>query len=73
MNLKDLRKESGIKAYKIAKELNISRVQLNNIESGKIKVNEEKIFLFINIYKKDIDDIKNAWEVSISERAGNIL
>lgn len=73
MNLKDLRKESGIKAYKIAKELNISRVQLNNIESGKIKVNEEKIFLFSNIYKKDIDDIKNAWEVSISERAGNIL
>ena len=73
MNLKDLRKESGIKAYKIAKELNISRVQLNNIESGKIKVNEEKIFLFSNIYKKDIDDIKKAWEVSISERAGNIF
>ncbi|CAI3244094.1 putative transcriptional regulator [Clostridium neonatale] len=69
MNLKDLRKESGIKAYKIAKELNISRVQLNNIERGKIKVNEEKIFLFSNIYKKDIDDIKTAWEVSISERA----
>jgi len=73
MDLKCLRKESGIKAYKIAKELNISRVQLNNIENGKIKINEEKIFLLSNIYKKDIDDIKKAWEVSISERARNIL
>ncbi|NSB44442.1 transcriptional regulator with XRE-family HTH domain [Clostridium saccharoperbutylacetonicum] len=33
MNLKQLREERGIKAYKFAEKLDISRVQFSNIEN----------------------------------------
>ena len=73
MNLKELRKQSGLKAYKIAEKLNISRVQFNNIESGRTKVNEEKVYMLSDIYKRNANDIRKAWEVSIIERTGNTI
>ena len=73
MNLKELRKQSGLKAYKIAEKLNISRVQFNNIESGRTKINEEKVYMLSDIYKRNANDIRKAWEVSIIERTGNII
>lgn len=73
MNLKELRKQSGLKAYKIAEQLNISRVQLNNIEKGMTKISEEKVFILSRIYRADEDTIRKAWEVTINERAGNTI
>ena len=71
MNLKELRKQSGLKAYKIAEQLNISRVQLNNIEKGMTRINEEKVFILSRIYRSDEETIRKAWEAAINERSGN--
>lgn len=67
MGLKKLRLESGIKAYKIAQILGISRVQLNNIESGKTKVDIVKIEKLSQVYRKSIEEIRKACEVTNDE------
>lgn len=64
MGLKELRLESGIKAYKVAQILGISRVQLNNIENGKTKIDVLKIEKLSQVYRKSIDEIKKACEVN---------
>lgn len=71
MNLKQLRKESGIKAYKVAEKLDISRVQFNNIENGKYKLDKLKIEKLSEVYGKSIDEIEIACEVTRGERRRN--
>lgn len=71
MNLKQLREESGIKAYKIAEKLDISRMQLNNIEKGKYKLDMPKIEKLSEIYGKSINEIEIACEVTRDERRRN--
>lgn len=58
MTLKELRKQSGLKAYKVAEMLGISRAQLNNLEKGKYKMDKLKIEKLSEVYCKDIKEIK---------------
>ena len=60
MNLTELRKNSGLKANYIAKQLNISRVQLYNLESGKYKISLDKIVKFSEVYRKPAEEILKA-------------
>ncbi len=71
MNLKQLREESGIKAYKVAEKLYISRAQLSNIESGKYNVDMLKKEKLSKIYGKSIEEIEMACEVTRCERRRN--
>jgi putative transcriptional regulator len=73
MNLKQLRKESGIKAYKVAEKLDISRVQFNNIENGIYNLDMLKIERLSEIYGKSIEEIEMACEVTKDERRRNIV
>ncbi len=57
MTLKDLRIESGLKAYKVAEILGISRVQLNNLEKGKYKISKLKLEKLSEVYSKDIEEL----------------
>lgn len=68
MNLKQLREESGIKAYKIAEKLDISRVQFSNIENGKYKLDKLKIEKLSEVYGKSVNEIEMACEVTRCER-----
>ncbi|NFN14649.1 helix-turn-helix transcriptional regulator [Clostridium botulinum] len=69
MKLKQMRKESGLKACKIADILGISRIQLYNLENGKYKINVEKIEKFSEVYRKPKEEIIKAIEEGIdSER-----
>ena len=61
-NLIDLRIESGMKTFKIAKELGITRQQLNNIERGVNRLNLDKIEKLSRLYKKSKHEIIKAWE-----------
>lgn len=58
MTLKDLRKQSGLKAYKVAEMLGVSRVQLNNLEKGKYKFDKLKIEKLSEVYCKDVEEIE---------------
>ncbi|NRT71403.1 helix-turn-helix domain-containing protein [Clostridium beijerinckii] len=71
MNLKQLREESGIKAYKIAEKLDISRVQFSNIENGKYKLDKLKIEKLSELYGKSVNEIEMACEVTRCERRRN--
>lgn len=68
MNLKQIRKESGLKAYKVAEILGISRTQLYNLENGNYKVSEEKIVKFSEVYNKSRDEIISSIGVNFDER-----
>lgn len=68
MNLKQMRKESGLKAYKVAEMLGISRTQLYNLENGNYKINQEKIVKFSEMYKKSRDEIISSIGVQFDER-----
>ncbi|NFS11755.1 UNVERIFIED_ORG: hypothetical protein B2H98_05530 [Clostridium botulinum] len=69
MKLNQMRKESGLKACKIADILGISRIQLYNLENGKYKINVEKIEKFSEVYRKPKEEIIKAIEEGIdSER-----
>ncbi|KIN82153.1 helix-turn-helix domain-containing protein [Clostridium botulinum] len=59
MTLKALRLESGLKAYKVAELLGISRVQLNNLEKGKYKMDKLKIEKLSEVYCKDVKEIQS--------------
>jgi len=52
--------ESGLKAYKVAEHLGISRKQLNNIERGLYGVDKLKIEKLSKLYSKDIEEIRKA-------------
>ena len=73
MNLKQLREESGLKAYKVAEKLYLSRAQLNNIEKGKYKMDKLKMEKLSEIYGKSIKEIEAACEVTLSERRRDII
>lgn len=60
MNIKEIRLETGVKAYKIAEELGISRKQFNNLEKGIYKTSEDKIEKLCKIFGKDKLTIINA-------------
>lgn len=60
MKLKELRIKSGLKAYKVAEILGVSRAQLYNIENGKSAIDINKIEKFSQLYCKSIDEIKRA-------------
>lgn len=58
MNLKQLREESSIKAYKVAERLDISRVKFNNIEKRNYNLEMLKIEKLNEIYGKSIQEIE---------------
>lgn len=62
VGLRELRLESGLKAYKIAEYLGISRVQLNNIERGKCKLDILKKEKLAEIYGKTIEQIEISYK-----------
>lgn len=62
MTLRDVRRKSGIKAMRIAKELGISRIQLYNLENGKNNFSDDKIVKLSEVYgmsKKEIEHLIN--------------
>lgn len=63
-NLKELRRISGLKAYKIAEILGIGYRQLYRIENGESKLDEPKIEKLSRIYSIPQTDIRKAWEQS---------
>ena len=64
MNLRQLREDVGIKQYKVAELLGISRQQLTNIECGKGKLNSEKIEKLAIKFNIQPIVILKAWEES---------
>lgn len=72
MNLKQLREESEIKAYKVAERLDISRVQFNNIEKN-YNLNMLNIEKLSETYGKSIQEIERACEVIRCERRRNTI
>lgn len=67
MGLKELRLQSGLKAYKVAEELGISRTHLNNIENGKVKIDIAKIEKLSKLYGKSMKEIKDLCGVTANE------
>lgn len=64
MTLKQLRQKSGLKQYKIAEHLGISRVQYGNIEKGKSRISSEKIEKLSGLFNEEPMQILRAWEDS---------
>lgn len=60
MNIKELRIKSGLKAYKIAEFLSISRKQFNNLEKGVNNFSEDKIEKLSELYNVEKEVIKKA-------------
>lgn len=73
MSFEQLRKENGIKVYKIAEKLDISRVQFNNLENGIYNLDMLKIEKLSEIYRKSIEEIEMACEVTKDERRRNTI
>lgn len=69
MTLKGLRIESGLKAYKIAEEIGVSREQFRNLENGLYKIDNRKIEKLCEVYRKTKSEIIEAiGEGNISDR-----
>lgn len=62
MTLKQLREISGLKQYKLAEYLGISRQQYRNIESGKSTLNSRKIEALAKRFCVEPLEILRAWE-----------
>lgn len=60
MNLKDMRLESGLKAKKVAENLNISRRQLINLENKIYRLSDDKIEKLAKLYNKKKSEIREA-------------
>lgn len=58
MTLRDLRKDSGVKAKKIAEKLGISRTQFYNLENGLYKFSDDKIEKLSEIYNLSENEIR---------------
>lgn len=71
MNLKQLRKRTGLMQYKVAEMLGISRQQYSNIESGKSNINSEKIKVLAEKFQVDPLLILRAWEESKNGKKGH--
>lgn len=69
MTLEQLRNESGLKAYKIAERLKISRKQYRNLENGLYKLDNFKIEKLCEVFSKDKAEIIQAiGEANINDR-----
>jgi putative transcriptional regulator len=68
MDLKQLRMDSGVKLYKVAELLGISRQQLFNIEKGKGNLGSERIEKLSNKYNVEPLEILKAWEETKDEK-----
>ena len=62
MALKELRKEKGILAKKVAEHLGISYRQYHRIELGEVKADSSKLEILSQIYEIDPVQIKNSIE-----------
>ncbi|WP_160688389.1 helix-turn-helix transcriptional regulator [Clostridium sp. C2-6-12] len=60
MNLEQMRKESGIKAYKIAEKLGVSRIQFRNLEKGLYNISDDKVEKLSEVYEKSKAEIEQA-------------
>jgi putative transcriptional regulator len=69
MTLRELRKESGLKMYKLAETLNISRQQYRNIESGKYRISSDKVEKLAEKFGKEPLEILKAWEEGKNAKA----
>lgn len=70
MTPQELRKISGLKAYKIAEILGISRVQLHNLENGKYKLDKLKIEKLCEVYQKNELEIISAFSKGGANNVG---
>lgn len=62
MTLKELRLESGLKAFKIAEKLNISRREFNYLEKSVYRISDDKVKILCQLYGKTKSEILKAWE-----------
>ena len=62
MTLEELSKNSGIKKYKIAEFLGITRQQFHNILTGKNNLSSEKIKILSEKFNVAPMEILKAWE-----------
>lgn len=62
MNLKQLREDIGLKQYKVAEMLGITRQQLINIEKGKGTLTSERIEKLSIKFNVEPLEILKAWE-----------
>ncbi|MZK51144.1 helix-turn-helix domain-containing protein [Clostridium beijerinckii] len=71
MDLKQLREENGIKAYKISEKLYINKAQFNDFENDIYKLSMLKIENLSEIHRKSIEEIEMACEGERDERRRN--
>lgn len=64
ITLKDIRLDKGLKAYKVAEKLGVSKRQLIRIEKGEISNIEKYKYKLAFIYQVPVEVILNAWEVT---------
>jgi len=62
MDLKQLREDTGLKLYKVAEYLGITRQQLINIEKGRGVLNSERIEKLSIKFNVEPLEILKAWE-----------
>lgn len=63
ISLKDIRLKIGLKAYKVAENLGISKRQLIRIENGQVKSIDAYKDKLAKIYGVSPEEIEKAWEV----------
>ena len=66
ISLRKLREDIGLKAYKVAEKLGISKRQLIRIENGQVKTVDNLKDKFADIYGVSVEVIEKAWEGSRS-------
>lgn len=63
ISLKDIRLQIGLKAYKVAENLGISKRQLIRIENGQVKNIDAYKDKLAEIYGISTEEIEKAWGV----------
>ena len=69
--LKEIRNRLGLLQDEVAKKMNISKRNLQRIESGEISVNVEEIVAFAKLYKVDVREL--IYESYVDEEEERIL
>lgn len=64
--MRKLRENIGLKSYKVAEKLGISKRQLIRIENGQVKDIDNLKDKFADIYGVSVDIVEKAWEGSRS-------
>lgn len=62
MTLEQMRKDSGLKAYKIAELLEVSRMQYRNYETGRVNMKLSRVEKLAEIFNVDPLEIYKALE-----------